>query len=834
MRILLSIILLLCFSCPPALAAPITFELAKKIGITQTGVLERMEARRGVSAAQLKRTIGQMRPLFGKQAQPLAYVITLAPKGYIVVSPDTDIRPVIAYSVDGEFPFEERRDNVLLHLVLWDMQNRLGALPILSEDYKQKNRIAWEDYLAGDEIWVKKLSAAQQWGPHVTTTWGQFSPYNKYCPIDPETGNRSIVGCAATATAQIINYWTYPSSVSFDENDRYETNTRGIKVDEDYDLYDFPSFEELNQILSNIDYSNENDISALNFAVGISVEMDYTSSLSAASLFGKDLTEKFSYSSAANYYSSDYGFYDVLENDMKGERPAWLHVYTEGSELAGHAIVADGYKETGEYHVNYGWSGYCDGWYFLPEGLPEGYDAILRGVLKIYPYISNNVLYVDAGATSSGDGDSWANAFSTIREAVNFSFPGDEIWVKMGTYLLESAIQIDNGIRLYGGFGGWETKRDQRDWQTNVTTVDAQGTSSCFYLNNVDNATMDGFVIRRGNSDYGGGIYNTWSSPTVANCTFSENSAKYYGGGIYNYDSSPTITGCAFSKNSAESSGGGIYNGGTSSPTITNCTFSDNSVDTYGGGIYNHASSPTITGCAFSKNSADSGGGIFNHSSSLTITNCTFSQNSAEYYGGGINNYSSSSTTTNCTFSGNSAKNYGGGIYNYSSSSPTITNCILWNDSPNEIDGYDFNPVVTYSDVQNGYQGEGNMDTDPLFVGGGDYRLAAGSPCIDTGTSSGAPNTDIDGNPRPQGSGYDMGAYEFAPPCPDCSGGAVMLTNVTFPPGRTCECVGTISITIGSGVTIPKDAMVTFKAPTIKVQPGFHAETGAVVNMRQQ
>jgi len=70
--------------------------------------------------------------------------------------------------------------------------------------------------------------------------------------------------------------------------------------------------------------------------------------------------------------------------------------------------------------------------------------------------------------------------------------------------------------------------------------------------------------------------------------------------------------------------------------------------------------------------------------------------------------------------------------------------------------------------------------------------------------------------------------------CPDCSGDNVTLTNVTFPAGRTCECVATTSITIGTGVTIPATANVTFIAPSIKVQPGFHAATGAVVRMRQQ
>ncbi|MGW8178941.1 MAG: PKD domain-containing protein, partial [bacterium] len=180
-----------------------------------------------------------------------------------------------------------------------------------------------------------------------------------------------------------------------------------------------------------------------------------------------------------------------------------------------------------------------------------------------------------------------------------------------------------------------------------------------------------------------------------------------------------------------------------------------------GGGMYNYSSSPTVTNCTFSGNSAGSGGGMYNNSSpSPTVTNCTFSGNSAGS-GGGMSNFNSSPTVANCTFAGNSA-DYGGGMYNYSSS-PTVTNCILWGDTPQEIDNRQLSsPVVTYSDVQGGYAGTGNIDANPLFVGGGDYHLTADSPCIDMGTTSGAPNTDFEGDPRPQGAGYDMGADEFA------------------------------------------------------------------------
>jgi len=72
---------------------------------------------------------------------------------------------------------------------------------------------------------------------------------------------------------------------------------------------------------------------------------------------------------------------------------------------------------------------------------------------------------------------------------------------------------------------------------------------------------------------------------------------------------------------------------------------------------------------------------------------------------------------------------------------------------------------VTYSDIQGGYPGIGNMMEDPQFIDpvNRNYRLSAGSPVIDRGTPAGAPDDDLDGNHRPMGSGYDMGAYEFRP-----------------------------------------------------------------------
>lgn len=130
-------------------------------------------------------------------------------------------------------------------------------------------------------------------------------------------------------------------------------------------------------------------------------------------------------------------------------------------------------------------------------------------------------------------------------------------------------------------------------------------------------------------------------------------------------------------------------------------------------------------------------------------------------------------TITNCTIIGNTAE-HGGGIYKGSSDGliPTVTNCILWGNDPTQIwispiatDP----PLVTYSDVQGGWSGVGNIDDDPLFMDAdNNLRLSPGSPCIDAGDDTAVFSlTDLDGNPRIQGTCVDMGAFEAPPAAPE-------------------------------------------------------------------
>lgn len=387
------------------------------------------------------------------------------------------------------------------------------------------------------------------------------------------------------------------------------------------------------------------------------------------------------------------------------------------------------------------------------------------------------------GATIYVPGD-----YPTIQAGIDAASDGDTVLVADGTYTGEGNKNLEFGGKAI-------TVRSENGPDSCI--IDCEGNGRGFYFHDgveEEDSIVSGFTITNGYANNGGGIYCKSTSPTITDCiitgnTASGNTANDGGGGIYCKSSSPTITNCTISGNTAYQ-GGGILCLFHSSPTISNCTISENTASgDKGGGISCSDSSPIITDCTISNNvAAAHGGGIWcMSSSSPIITSCTISGNTASLDGGGISCFNRSSPIiTNCTINANTASADGGGIYcslssslsiinctitentandngggiGCSDSSPTITNCILWNDFSDEIYVYSGSPNVRYSDIQGGYQGEGNIDADPLFIGSGDYHLTESSPCIDVGTSEGAPDDDIDGEPRPQGGGYDMGSDE--------------------------------------------------------------------------
>jgi len=325
----------------------------------------------------------------------------------------------------------------------------------------------------------------------------------------------------------------------------------------------------------------------------------------------------------------------------------------------------------------------------------------------------------------------------------------------------------------------------------------------------------------------GGAFYESGGTTTFTNCVFHDNSAPLGGAtngatGVYN------IIGCTLYNNTTTTSSGGamaiqstffktailnvtnstIYNnsahvaGGALNITsnanfpatanFTNCVIHDNSATSGGGAFYSIAGVITLNNCALYNNSSPSNGGaaviqsISGRAATFNATNSVFNNNSSSINGGVINTISFNSTytaitnITNCTLFNNSATSSGGGIFNNTNGIINVKNTIIYGNTGGGTQGIDNSGTanVTYSDIQGGFTGTGNISSDPLFVNSaspagadniygtaddGLFITCPSSPAKDAGTNTGAPTTDYVGTSRPQCAITDMGAYEVVP-----------------------------------------------------------------------
>jgi hypothetical protein len=308
--------------------------------------------------------------------------------------------------------------------------------------------------------------------------------------------------------------------------------------------------------------------------------------------------------------------------------------------------------------------------------------------MKCKVLVSSIILLYMAGFATADILNVPSGSYPTIQSAIDAAVDGDEVVVADDIYTGVGNRDLDFSNNLPLGLTRAITVRSANGPASCI--IDCQGLGRAFNFGNNedDSSVVEGFTIKNGSADYGGGIECYWASPKISNCIITGNSADD-GGGID----------CYFS-----------------SPVIVDCVIADNTAGNDGAGIECWESTPAIT-------------------------NCLIQGNAATRYGGAIDCYNSSPTIANCTIADNSGLSDSGGIYApYTGSSPTIIDCIIWGNGDDlDLAG----GSVTYSCIEDGHSGTGNISDDPLFRTGplGDYYLSqiaavqlADSNCVDAGS----------------------------------------------------------------------------------------------------
>jgi hypothetical protein len=411
------------------------------------------------------------------------------------------------------------------------------------------------------------------------------------------------------------------------------------------------------------------------------------------------------------------------------------------------------------------------------DGLRDGLE-ILRGSNPLATTLPETIS-IPAGDTAA------------IQRALSLAISGDEIIAAPGTY---------QANLIFCGTDVVLRSSDPSD-RTVVegTILDGGGIGRVLAFSGFESeaCVLSGLTIKNGFAYYGGGIFGSLcgmasfldtprnaTRATIQNNVITGNSARWVGGGLYNCDG--TIQNNTISNNSSDwGYAGGLYlcNG-----TIQNNVISGNWADDYGGGLYE--CDGTIQNNVVTANSATyGGGGLFRCDGAIRSN--LIAGNSAGTNGGGL--YQCAGTIRNNTIAYNSAAEKGGGLY---SCNAPITNCIIWgNTAPKDPQMYiaPGGTKPTYSCIQGGINGEGNIKKDPKFVATNHYHLQPSSPCIDAGINQDWMWTafDLDGNFRIYNGRVDMGAYEYMVNLPP----VVIITSPTdgseFASGETITFRGT-------------------------------------------
>ena len=297
---------------------------------------------------------------------PLIYVINVKDYGFVLISADNRVFPLLGYSSNNYY--SETNHPIQFNDMLNFFKKQIIYVIDNNIDSNQTIQESWNYYLSANI----ETRNSRNIDPLMATNWDQGHSWNDHCPEDNQgPGGNAYAGCVATAAAMVMKYWNHPEAG--EGSHAYYHNDYGLISADFNTTYNWSDMQ---------NNSPTNASRKLLFHVGVSCEMGYGPYGSGAWVGEYEpsvttaLKTYFKYSQETNFksknnYDESY-WLDIVRIELDEGRPLVYKGYTSDYG-AGHAFVVDGYD--GDYfHLNWGWSGSYNGWYLINNLSPGGYN----------------------------------------------------------------------------------------------------------------------------------------------------------------------------------------------------------------------------------------------------------------------------------------------------------------------------------------------------------------------------------------------------------------------------------------------------------------------------
>jgi hypothetical protein len=374
-KVYILIITSLCLASS-AFAKQVELETIKRVGTNF--FYERLSQHQQVNYSQL-----MVKKVFPEKSNgtTVYYVLNFPENGFVIVSADDAVTPILAYSFEGNYSEENHPPQFKFWMDHYARQI----------EYCKKNNIAANQQITEDWTRLKtndqynlKLAPLPDVAPLIISTWDQGANYNALCPADGAGPDGKVwAGCVATAMSQVMYYYRFPSTGT----GSHCYNPYGYSQQ----CADFANTNyRWNEMMNSINF-RDTAVAELIWHCGVSVDMMYSPTGSGA--YSEDaltaFINNFRYSPNAhleprdNYPPDGDEFPAILRDNLDHKRP----MYYDGYGTGGHAFNVDGYQGTNFFHFNWGWSGSFNGYYYLNNLNPGGdnFNSGQRAMVNLYP-----------------------------------------------------------------------------------------------------------------------------------------------------------------------------------------------------------------------------------------------------------------------------------------------------------------------------------------------------------------------------------------------------------------------------------------------------------------